>query len=40
MKAAQGIALIFVVYSLITHLLQNEKVIALVKWVGLPVAVL
>ena len=39
-KAAQGIALIFVVYSLITHLLQNEKVIALVKWVGLPVAVL
>jgi len=39
-KVAQGIALIFVVYSLITHLLQNEKVIALVKWVGLPVAVL
>lgn len=39
-KAAQGIALIFVVYSLITHLLQNDKIIALVKWVGLPVAIL
>jgi small-conductance mechanosensitive channel len=39
-KAAQGIALIFVVYSLIKHLLQNEKVIAIVKWIGLPVAVL
>ena len=39
-KAAQGIALIFVVYSLIKHLLQNEKIIALVKWVGLPVAIL
>jgi small-conductance mechanosensitive channel len=39
-KAAQGVALIFVVYSLVKHLLQNEKMIALVKWIGLPVAVL
>lgn len=39
-KAAQGIALIFVVYSLIKHLLQNQKIIALVKWIGLPVAIL
>lgn len=39
-KAAQGIALIFVAYSLMTHLLKNEKIIALVKWVGLPVAIL
>lgn len=39
-KAAQGVALIFVAYSLIRHLLNNEKVIALVKWIGLPVAVL
>ncbi len=39
-KAAQGVALIFVVYSLIKHLLQNEKIITLVKWIGLPVAVL
>lgn len=39
-KGAQGIALIFVAYSLIKHLLRNEKIIALVKWIGLPVAVL
>jgi small-conductance mechanosensitive channel len=39
-KAAQGVALIFVVYSLIKHLLQNERMISLVKWIGLPVAVL
>jgi small-conductance mechanosensitive channel len=39
-KAAQGVALIFVVYSLIKHLLQNQKIIALVKWIGLPVAIL
>jgi small-conductance mechanosensitive channel len=39
-KAAQGVALIFVVYSFAKHLLQNQKMIALLKWVGLPVAVL
>ena len=39
-KAAQGVALIFVVYSLAKHLLQNERMIALLKWVGLPVAIL
>lgn len=39
-KAAQGIALIFVVYSFAKHLLQNTTIIVLLKWVGLPVAVL
>lgn len=39
-KAAQGVALIFVLYSFAKHLLNNEKMIALLKWVGLPVAVL
>jgi len=39
-KAAQGVALIFVVYSLAKHLLQNETIIVLLKWVGLPVAIL
>lgn len=39
-KAAQGVALIFVVYSLIKHLLQNQKIITLVKWIGLPAAIL
>lgn len=39
-KGAQGVALVFVAYSLIKHLLKNERIIALVKWIGLPVAVL
>lgn len=39
-KGAQGVALIFVLYSFARHLLKNEKMIALLKWVGLPVAVL
>lgn len=39
-KAAQGVALIFVLYSFAKHLLQNEKMIVLLKWIGLPVAVL
>lgn len=39
-KAAQGVALIFVVYSLAKHLLNNEKMIVLLKWIGLPVAIL
>jgi small-conductance mechanosensitive channel len=39
-KAAQGVALIFLVYSLAKHLLQNKKMIVLLKWIGLPVAIL
>ncbi len=37
-QAAQGIALIFVLYSFARHLLQNATMLALLKWVGLPVA--
>ena len=39
-KAAQGVALIFVLYSFAKHLLYNEKIIVLLKWIGLPVAIL
>ena len=39
-KAAQGVALIFVLYSFARHLLNNEKIIVLLKWIGLPVAIL
>lgn len=38
--AAQGVAFIFVLYSLAQHLLQNATIISLLKWVGLPIAVL
>jgi small-conductance mechanosensitive channel len=39
-KAAQGVALIFVLYSFAKHLLNNEKIIVPLKWIGLPVAIL
>jgi small-conductance mechanosensitive channel len=39
-RGAQGVAFIFVVYSLARHLLRNATVIALLKWVGLPIALL
>ena len=39
-NGAQGIAFIFVVYSLARHLLRNATIIALLKWVGLPIALL
>ena len=39
-KAAQGVALIFVLYSFARHLLNIEKIIVLLKWIGLPVAIL
>ena len=39
-KAAQGVALISVLYSFAKHLLNNEKIIVLLKWIGLPVAIL
>jgi small-conductance mechanosensitive channel len=39
-KGAQGVAFIFVVYSLAKHLMKNETLIALLKWVGLPIALL
>jgi len=39
-RAAQGVAFIFVVYSLAIHLIRNATIVALLKWIGLPVAVL
>lgn len=39
-KAAQGVAFVFVVYSIIQHLLQNPTMIFIVKWIGLPIALL
>ena len=39
-KAAQGLVFIFVAYSLAKHFLKNETLIALLKWVGVPIALL
>jgi small-conductance mechanosensitive channel len=39
-KGAQGVAFIFVAYSLTKHLMKNETLIFLLKWVGLPIALL
>jgi len=39
-KAAQGLVFILVAYSLAKHLMKNEVLIALLKWVGLPIALL
>lgn len=39
-KAAQGIAFVFVVYSIVRHLLRNPTMIFIVKWIGLPIALL
>ncbi len=39
-RAAQGVAFIFVVYSLAIHLIRNATIVALLKWIGLPIAVL
>lgn len=39
-KSAQIVAFIFLAYCLAKHLLQNKTIIAMLKWIGLPVAVL
>jgi len=39
-KSAQIVAFIFLAYCLAKHLLQTPTIIALLKWVGLPVAIL
>lgn len=39
-RAAQGVAFVFVVYSLARHFLQNATIILILKWVGLPIALL
>ncbi|NKB18961.1 MAG: mechanosensitive ion channel [Alphaproteobacteria bacterium] len=37
---AQGVAFIFVIYSIAAHLMTNATIIALLKWIGLPIALL
>jgi small-conductance mechanosensitive channel len=39
-RAAQGAAFIVLVYSLVRHFIKNPTVIVIVKWVGVPVALL
>jgi len=39
-RGAQGVAFVFVVYSLARHFLQNATIILILKWVGLPIALL
>jgi small-conductance mechanosensitive channel len=39
-RAAQGVALILLIYSLARHLIRNEAIIFGLKWVGIPIALL
>lgn len=39
-RAAQGVAFVFLVYSLASHFLQNATISFILKWVGLPIALL
>ncbi len=39
-RVAQGVAFIFLVYSLARHFLQNETILFILKWVCLPLALL
>ena len=39
-RAAQGLALIFLVYSLARHLITNLTIILVLKWLGIPIALL
>jgi small-conductance mechanosensitive channel len=39
-RAAQGAAFIFLVYSLASHYLKNEAILFILKWVCLPLALL
>lgn len=39
-RAAQGVAFVFLVYSLASHFLQNTTISFILKWVGLPIALL
>jgi small-conductance mechanosensitive channel len=38
--AAQGLVFILVAYSLAKHLIKNETLITLLKWIGIPIALL
>lgn len=37
---AQGIALVILLYSVANHFIENEAVIAIIKWVAVPIAIL
>lgn len=37
-RAAQGLALVFLVYSLIRHVINDGAVVLILKWIGLPLA--
>jgi small-conductance mechanosensitive channel len=39
-RAAQGIAIIFLVYSLASHFIQSDIIILILKWIGIPVSLL
>ncbi len=39
-RAAQGMAFIFMVYSLANHFVQNTTILFILKWIGVPVALL
>ncbi len=39
-RAAQGAALVFLLYSLADHFIKNATIILILKWVGVPIALL
>ena len=39
-RAAQGAAFVFLAYSLASHFIRNTTIILLLKWVGVPIALL
>ena len=38
-RAAQGLALVFLVYSLVRHIVKDGAVVLILKWIALPLAV-
>ncbi len=39
-RAAQGLAFIFLVYSLAKHFITNQTIVLILKWLGVPIALL
>lgn len=39
-KGAQGLSIVVLLYSLANHFIKNRPVIAIIKWIGVPIAVL
>ncbi len=39
-RVAQGLGIIFLVYSLASHFIKNDLIILILKWLGIPVALL